>query len=98
MLYCAEADQLQQAPITARSTSIPNAGASRIFSVLLGLHVPADGLLSDMDDGEGMLLSSLPFRSASDGVAGQLHHPLLLSVLTDNATVTWLCSASLESG
>jgi len=47
---------------------------------------------------EGMLLSSLPFRSASDGVAGQLHHQLLLSVLTDNATVTWLCSASLESG
>jgi len=98
MLYCAEADQLQQAPITARSTSIPNAGASRICSVLLGLHVPADGLLSDMDDGEGMLLSPLPFRSASDGVAGQLHHPLLLSVLTDTATVTWLCSASLESG
>jgi len=51
-----------------------------------------------MDDGEGMLLSSLPFLSASDGVSGQLHHPLLLSVLTDTATVTWLCSARLESG
>jgi len=98
MLYCAEADQLQQAPITARSTSIQYACAYRICSVLLGLHVPADGLLSDMDDGEGMLLSPLPFRSASDGVAGQLHHPLLLSVLTYTETVTWLCSASLESG
>jgi len=43
MLYCAESDQLQQAPITARSTSIPNAGASRICSVLLGHNVPADG-------------------------------------------------------
>jgi len=98
MLYCAEADQLQQAPISATSTSIPNAGASRICSVLLGLHVPADGLLSDMDDGEGMLFSPLSFLPASDGVAGQLHHPLLLSVLTDTATVTWLCSTSLESG
>ena len=98
MLYCAEADQFQQAPITARSTSIPNVFASRTCSILLGLHVPADSLLSDMDDGEGMLLSPMPLRSASDGVAGQLHHPLVLSVLMFTATVTWLCSASLESG
>ena len=80
MLCCAESDQLQQAPITESSTSIANAGASWICSVLLGLNVPADGLLSTWTTAKECRCPTLPFRSTSDGVAGQLHSCIKLDL------------------
>jgi len=52
MLYSSGADQLQQIPITARWTSILDAGTSRLRSALLDVHVADDGLLPDLDDAE----------------------------------------------
>ena len=44
-------------------TSILYAGTSRLCSALPVLHAATDCLLRDVDDGEGLLLSPLPFRS-----------------------------------
>ena len=52
MLYSAGGDQLQQAPITARWTSILEAGTSRLSCALLDVRVADDGLLPDLDDAE----------------------------------------------
>jgi len=61
MLSCAGADRPQ--PITARPTSILDAGMSRSCSALPSVHAAADGILPDLYDGEGLLLPPSPFRS-----------------------------------